>query len=99
MSSFFAAADALSSAAVSFAFGTIATAITKEVTGAFVGVDANDAVFFTPQAALTAGIQNGGGRVSATDVVAITLGNLTAGTLTPNTLTMDVTIIKQGAEL
>lgn len=83
--------------AIAFAFGTIATVSTKDVTGAFGEADANDAVFFSPQAALTDGLVNGGARVSATGVVQCRIGNLTGGTLTPNTITLDVYIVKGGA--
>jgi hypothetical protein len=89
--------------AISFDFGTIATVSTKDVTGTFsdddMVVDANDGVYFSPQVALTAGLVNGGARVSATGVVQCRLGNLTAGTLTPNTVTFDVYVIKGGAEV
>lgn len=88
--------------AISFAFGTIAANSTKEVTGVFsddeMVADLYDGVMWSPQAALTGGLANGGGRCNTTGQVAVTIGNLTTGTLTPNTVTLDVYVTKGGAD-
>jgi hypothetical protein len=79
-------------------FGSIPSPFVKEVTGAFEEADANDLVVVSPQAA-TAGIFFPAARVSATGVVAITIGTTGGATLTPNTLTLDVYVTKGDASV
>lgn len=69
--------------------GSIAAADNLAATATMPGLRANDVVWCSPRAPLTAGLAFSGARASATDTLSVTLANLTAGAIDPVSLDWD----------
>lgn len=80
-------------------FGSIPAPYVKEVTVEFDGADSADGVCVSASQALAAGVILGAARVSAANVVAVTIGTTGGTTVTPNTVTVDIYVTKGDASV
>lgn len=76
---------------------SLLTVAEAEGTIAFDGVAAGDLIFVTPRA-LTAGLVCKGARVTASDVVGITVANFSTGTVDGGEITYDYVVVKFGGD-
>lgn len=85
--------DAITKGRVSIDSASVPTQRKVETTFTFPGCKVGDVAWASPLAALDTGVMYGGARVVDTDIVGITIGNLTTAAVDPVAVSFDVAIL------
>lgn len=85
--------DAITKGRVSVDSASVPTQRTVETTFTFPGCKVGDVAWANPLAALSTGIAYAGARVVDTDIVGITLSNVTTAAVDPAAVSFDVAIL------